>query len=203
MRYRWSLVLVVLLAALSLVPASPTQAVGDARCFRETGYCINASFRRFWEQNGGLRIFGFPIQPQIATTINGRAATSQLFERSRFEQYVDVRNAPVMLANIGVEALELQGIYWPDFAPTYDPDAVARGDCRYYGATNHAICYGFRQFYDRNNGTFLFGNPLSDEIVEGDRVIQWFERARFEYYPYDARSRYGVLLGLLGSEINV
>jgi hypothetical protein len=202
MRYRWLLALVVLLAALSLVPATPTQAVGDARCFRETGQCINASFRRFWEQNGGLRIFGFPIQAQIGTTIDGRRATSQMFERARFEQFVDVRNAPVTLANVGIEALEFQGIYWQDFAPTYDPDKVARGECRYYGATNHAICGGFRDFYDRNNGTRLFGNPVSDEIYEDNRVIQWFERARFEYYPYDDSSRSGVLLGLVGSEIS-
>jgi hypothetical protein len=204
MRYRWLLTLVVLLAALSLVPASPTQAVGDARCFRETGQCINASFRRFWEQNGGLRIFGFPIQSQIGTTIDGRRATSQLFERARFQQFVDVRNAPVTLGNVGIEALELQGIYWQDFAPIYDPDAVARGECTYYGATNHAVCYGFRDFYNRNGGNRIFGNPISDEIVEGDRVIQWFERGRFEYYLYDPQlARLGVLLGLVGTELNV
>jgi hypothetical protein len=197
MRYRWLLALIALVTALGLLPTAPAQAVGDARCFQETGQCIMASFRTFWERNGGQRIFGLPIQQQTVTTINGRRATTQLFERARFEQYLDVRFAPVMLGRLGAEALEHLGIYWPDFAPTYDPDAVARGDCRYYGETNHALCYGFRDFYNRNGGLRIFGFPLSDEIVEGDRVIQWFERARFEAGIYPGAT---VELGLLGYE---
>src|SRR5262245_10598865 len=115
MRYRWLLALVALIAVLSVVPAAPAQAVGNARCFPETGYCIVASFRLFWEHNGGQPIFGLPIQPQIVTTINGRRATTQLFERARFEQYIDVRFAPVMLGRVGAEALAMRGIDWREF----------------------------------------------------------------------------------------
>src|SRR5690349_5829423 len=168
MRYRWLLALAALVAALSFVPAAPAQAVGDARCFQETGRCIFASFRRFWEQNGGVQIFGLPIQDQVATTIQGRRATSQLFERARFEQFTDVRFAAVMLGRVGAEALEAQFIDWRDFGASYDPDAVARGDCRLYSQTNHAVCYAFGDFYNRNGGLRIFGLPLSDEIVEGD-----------------------------------
>ena len=199
MRYRWLLALVALVAALGFVPAAPARAVGDARCFQETGRCIFASFRRFWEQNGGARIFGLPIQDQIATTIQGRRATSQLFERARFEQFTDVRFAPVALGRVGAEALERQFIDWHDFGANYDPDAVARGDCRLYRQTNHAVCYAFRDFYNRNGGLRIFGYPLSDEIVEGDRVIQWFERARFEAGTYPGA---GVELAAVGSEIS-
>ena len=198
MRYRWLLALVVLVAALSLVPAAPARAVGDARCFQETGQCIMASFRRFWEQNGGQRIFGLPIQQQIVTTINGRRATTQLFERARFEQYLDVRFAPVMLCRLGDEALRVIGIDWRDFAPSYDPEAVRRGDCRLYTQTYHATCYAFRDFFDRNGGIRIFGLPISDEFVEGDRVIQWYERARFEAGTWPGA---GVELGNLGYEI--
>jgi hypothetical protein len=200
MRYRWLLALVALVAALSFVPVAPAQAVGDARCFKETGRCIFASFRRFWEQNGGIRIFGLPIQDQIATTIQGRRATSQLFERARFEQFTDVRFAPVMLGRVGAEALSLRGIDWREFSPSYDPNAVARGDCRLYSQTDHAVCYAFRDFFNRNGGVRIFGLPISDEIVEGDRVVQWFERARFEAGTFAGA---GVELGLLGYEINV
>jgi hypothetical protein len=198
MRYRWLLVLFTLVVALSVLPAAGARAVGDARCFPETGQCIMASFRRFWEQNGGQAIFGLPIQQQIATTINGRPATSQLFERARFEQYLDVRFAPVMLGLIGVEALALRGIDWREVPPTYDPNAVARGDCRLYTQTNHATCYAFRDFFDRNGGVRIFGLPIGDEFVEGDRVIQWYERARFEAGTWPGA---GVELALLGWEV--
>ena len=199
MRYRWLLALGVLVAALSLVPAAPAGAVGDARCFEQTGKCIFASFRRFWEQNGGERIFGLPIQDQVVTTIQGRRATSQLFERARFEQFIDVRYAPINLGRVGAEALDYRGIDWRYFDSTYDYDAAARGDCQVYRQTNHAVCYGFRDFYNRNGGVRIFGLPLSDEIVEGDFVYQWFERGRFETYRYGG----GVDLAPVGSEINV
>src|SRR5262245_777787 len=198
MRYRRLLALFALVVAVSVLPASPAQAVGAARCFPGTGQCIIASFRLFWEQNGGQAIFGLPIQPQIATTINGRPATSQLFERARFERYIDVRFAPVMLGLIGVEALTRRGIDWTQLPPTYDPNAVARGDCRLYSQTNHATCYAFRDFFDRNGGVRIFGYPVSDEFVEGDRVIQWYERARFEAGTWPGA---GVELAPLGWEV--
>jgi hypothetical protein len=198
MRYRWLLVLGVLVAVMSFVPAAPAQAVGDARCFDETGKCIFASFRRFWEQNGGQRIFGLPIRDQIATTIQGRRATSQLFERARFEQFTDVRFAPIMLGRVGAEALEQRGIDWRYFDVTYDPDAAARRECQVYRQTGHAVCYGFRDFYNRNGGLRIFGLPLSDEIREGDFVYQWFERARFETYVYPDS---GVELAPIGAEV--
>jgi hypothetical protein len=200
MRYRWLLALVGLVASLSLVPSAPAHAVGDALCFRETGHCVLANFRTFWERNGGARIFGLPIQDQIATTIRGRRATTQLFERARFEQYTDVRSAAIMLGRVGAEALELRGVNWQDYAPSYDPNAVRLGNCQRYSQTDHAVCYGFRQFYNRNGGLRIFGLPLTDEFVEGDRIIQWFERGRFEAGNYEGAP---VELAPVGSEINV
>jgi len=199
MRCRWLLALLGMVAALSLVPSAPAHAVGDARCFQETGYCILANFRTFWEQNGGARIFGLPIQDQIGTTIRGRRATSQLFERARFEQYTDVRSAAIMLGRVGAEALERRGVNWQDYAPSYDPNAVRLGTCQRYTQTDHAVCYGFRQFFNRNGGVRIFGLPLTDEFVEGDRVIQWFERARFEVGNFQGAS---VELATVGYEIN-
>lgn len=49
-----------------------TALANDARCFPETGQCISGRFRSFWEENGGLPVFGYPIaapaQRLIATT---------------------------------------------------------------------------------------------------------------------------------------
>ena len=49
----------------------------------------------------------------------------------------------------------------------------------------------------------LFGMPLGEpqqETIEGGRtvLVQWFERARFEYHP-ENQAPYDVLLGRLGS----
>src|SRR5262249_48773717 len=55
--------LITLLAfALALAPqGARTILADDARCFPETGQCISGRFRSFWEENGGLAVFGYPI----------------------------------------------------------------------------------------------------------------------------------------------
>jgi hypothetical protein len=48
--------------ALSLAPhGARTALADDARCFPETGQCISGRFHSFWEENGGLAVFGYPI----------------------------------------------------------------------------------------------------------------------------------------------
>jgi hypothetical protein len=60
------------LAALFLLPlsvASPSKATGTAsaqterQCFSQTGECIEGDFRTYWEQNGGIPVFGYPVTP--------------------------------------------------------------------------------------------------------------------------------------------
>jgi hypothetical protein len=55
---------VILIMAVGVVVPAGMRAQADLRCFSETGQCIAGRIREFWEQNGGLPIFGFPITPQ-------------------------------------------------------------------------------------------------------------------------------------------
>ncbi len=64
------LALLVALAGLSAPQAAAAQA--DARCFPETGFCISGRVRAYWERNGGLAVFGYPIGPLQQETIEGR-----------------------------------------------------------------------------------------------------------------------------------
>jgi hypothetical protein len=52
--------LVVVLSALLAFTVLPAHAQSDQRCFPETGQCISGRIREYWEQNGGLPVFGFP-----------------------------------------------------------------------------------------------------------------------------------------------
>lgn len=42
---------------------SPASAQTAPRCFDAPGivHCIEARFREYWEQNGGLAMFGYPL----------------------------------------------------------------------------------------------------------------------------------------------
>jgi hypothetical protein len=46
------------------LPAAPTAAQTGERCFDETGYCISGVILDYWESNGGLPVFGYPITQQ-------------------------------------------------------------------------------------------------------------------------------------------
>ena len=201
---------VLLLASAGVsVRAQPGQ-----RCFPETGFCIDGRIRAFWEQSGGLPVFGFPIGPQHAELIEGRSLQVQWFERNRLELHPE--NQPpydVLLGRLGVDRLQQQGRDPAKFAKA-DPQAP-----HYFAQTGHAIAPQFWSYwsshgleFDGRGGTSfeeslaLFGAPLSEPAVEtnssgGAVLTQWFERARFELHP-ENQPPYDVLLGLLGDELH-
>jgi predicted deacylase len=187
------------------------------RCFAETGFCIFGHIRHFWEQHGGIAVFGLPITPQHKDIINGTSREVQLFERHRLE--IHPEHAPpydVLPGRIGVERLEQQGRNWWIFPRTPPPNPA---DCS-LAETGHAICEPVLSAWrahgielDGHHGTSeaesraLFGLPLSDvqteTLPDGQSYqVQWFERARFEIHPFptdDAPAM--VLSGLLGREL--
>lgn len=60
---------------------------------------------------------------------------------------------------------------------------------------------GFLSFWRANGGVMVFGYPISGELVENARVVQYFERARFEYAPEHVGTPEQVQLALVGSEV--
>ncbi|HET9223216.1 MAG TPA: hypothetical protein VFO07_11970, partial [Roseiflexaceae bacterium] len=63
-----TLIVFALLAMLGLAVGARAQAQSDQLCFPQTGQCISGRIRTFWEENGGLPVFGYPITPQRAET---------------------------------------------------------------------------------------------------------------------------------------
>jgi len=183
------------------------------RCFSETGYCIDGRIREYWEQNGGLLVFGLPIGAQEAVSVDGRAFIAQRFERNRLELHPEnARPYDVLLGRLGADRLSQQGIDWTTY-----PSQGAAADCQYFSQTKQSVCGLFLRAYRQNGlqmdgdaavsaaeNLALFGLPLSNVYVEtlsnGQRYqVQWFERARFEYHP-ENQAPYDVLFGLLGNE---
>jgi hypothetical protein len=73
--------------------------------FRETGHSLCPPFRAYWEQNGGLMRFGYPISEPVAErNADGFAGTFQWFERRRME--IHPENQPpygILLGLLGNE----------------------------------------------------------------------------------------------------
>jgi hypothetical protein len=205
-------ILLLIVPLLTLAFASPTQAQPAERCFPETGFCIAGRIREFWEQNGGLAVFGFPKGPQQAMAIEGKAIEAQLFERNRLELHPEnARPYDVLLGRLGADRLAQQGR-----DPFTFPTTTPQPGCRFFPETQHNVCGEVLALWRANGLEFdgrrgtsegeslaLFGLPLSDlqtEEIDGRPYqVQWFERARFELHP-ENQPPYNVLLGLLGNE---
>ena len=207
-------ILIVLSSLLSIVSSpSALQAQTDQTCFPETGYCMSGRIREFWQQNGGLRVFGYPITPQQQEIIEGQPFQVQTFERHRLELHPEnARPYDVLLGRMGVDRLVQQGNDWNEF-----PRAAPQAGCRYFAQTGHNICGDFLTAwrasgleFDGQSGTSeaenlaLFGLPLSEPrnefLSDGqNHTVQWFERARFESHPANPPP-YHVLFGLLAKE---
>jgi hypothetical protein len=58
----------------------------------------------------------------------------------------------------------------------------------------------FLSYFNQYGGIQTFGRPISAEISNGGRIIQWFERARLEEWPELRGTRYMVQPGRIGAE---
>ncbi len=57
----------------------------------------------------------------------------------------------------------------------------------YFPETGHSVWGVFRDYWRRFGGLEIFGYPLTEQRLEGDLWVQYFERARFEYHPDNAK----------------
>jgi hypothetical protein len=211
---RRAILAIILVALAFALPAQPGAAQVDARCFAETGYCISGRIREFWEQNGGLPVFGLPITEQ-REEINREVEIpyqTQWFERVRMELHPENgRPYDVLLGRIGDDRLRQTGREWQGF-----PREAPQAGCQYFAQTGFNVCGDVLRAWRANGLEFdgrrgtgadeslaLYGAPISPvmtEIVEGRPYeSQWFERARFELHP-ENQSPFDVLLGRLAAE---
>ena len=77
-----------------LHPADPPVAQqAGMTYFNVTGHNVNATFMAYWQANGGLPQFGYPLSELLSETLeDGKAYQVQYFERARFELHPE--NAP-------------------------------------------------------------------------------------------------------------
>jgi DNA/RNA endonuclease G (NUC1) len=179
----------------TLAGADCPSTAPSGRCFPETGYCIDGAIRTYWERNGGLAVFGFPLTPQSNERVEGRSLQAQWFERDRLEIQPD---GLVTAGRLGVERMEQLGAPWrPGVAPPPAPG------CASFAETGYQVCGPFLTYWRNNGGLERFGFPVtgmfSTELEGRTYTVQYFERRRFELHPEIGPN--SVLLGLLGREV--
>ncbi|HKP54407.1 MAG TPA: hypothetical protein VJ183_17350 [Chloroflexia bacterium] len=198
------LVLLALPSAYSPHANTPTsaQAQGEKVLFQETGKTVGGRFLDYWNKSGGLARHGYPISEEMSqvSAIDGKAYTVQYFERSVFELHPE--NKPpfnVLLQLLGV--LRYKQKYpggAPDQNPNHEPGALK------FAETGKTLGGIFLEYWTNNGGLASNGYPITDlfqEVSDLDGqpyMVQYFERAVFEYHPAN-KPPYNVLLSQLGT----
>ncbi|MDQ3549008.1 MAG: cellulase family glycosylhydrolase, partial [Chloroflexota bacterium] len=194
----------LLLAGPLLFQPAATSAQDGAVYAPETGFWVDPLFAEYWERNGGLMTFGYPI----SRVFYQDGLHLQYFERAIFEHHEnEAGDWKVMLVRLGAlnTTERRQDVTDTPFVYRAADPVLDEGGV-YFSETGHALSATFRDYWERHGGVQTFGYPLSDEFLEPSiedgvlRPVQYFERARFEWHDEFAGSVFEVLLGHLGRE---
>jgi hypothetical protein len=157
------------LAMLFSEPRSAAAQSTTVQFFPETGHYVRGDFLRFYRSVPDPRlVFGYPVTEQIASK-DGK--TVQYFQRARFELRRDLPESQrVQLTPVGqalyqrAEQLRLENISGCEPFPT-----------------GYSVCLAFLDFFRTNGGVTQFGNPISPFEFHENLIVQYFEKARFEW----------------------
>ncbi|MCL5961727.1 MAG: S8 family serine peptidase [Chloroflexi bacterium] len=163
----------------------------DRRYFPQSSHTLSYGFKAYWESNGGLPIFGLPISEEFQE--NG--FVTQYFERARFEYHPEFAGTPFEVS-LGLLGRQIT----TDRTFSTVQSFTSSADRVFFPETGHSLSSGFLRYWRQSGDLAIYGFPISEEVSENGRTVQYFERARFEYHP-ELPPEYSVSLGLLGLEV--
>lgn len=184
-----------------------------SRYFAATGHNVGGGFLRVFDAHGGLSTVGMPLTEALIED----GIQVQYFERVRMERHPDTPDEiqlTLLGAMLNAARMEepafiphepnesLLGVYGDDM-----PDlATQTQGFVYFPQTHHNLRVDHYRFWQEHGGLALFGFPISEILTEPHpmtgqpTVVQYFERARFEYHLGQPGTPYVIQLGLLGRE---
>lgn len=167
-----------LLLSLSFVlPARLTQQPAPPQYFPETNHTVRAPFVDYFVRTGGVAQYGYPITEDYVDPATGLLV--QYFEKGRLEWHPG--NPDPYKVQLGLLGDEL-GKRQPPI-PISKMPAANDPSCLNFLETGHTLCIEFRDYWVQNGGLDRFGYPITEFTVENGYVVQYFQRARFEWRP--------------------
>jgi hypothetical protein len=181
--------------ALGCSSAPPTASSSAAALAEGAGGDAARAFAAHVAQTGGLSGAGDPITPVFPSpSDDGGFYETRCYERRVLEYHPPPARELVLGKLVGKARLALQ---YPGGAP-----ATAEVGTVSLGAGN-PVRADFEQHWRDSGGLAENGYPLTDYFYEttadGRFLVQYFERAVFEYHPENAGTEYAVQGQLLGT----
>lgn len=165
------LMLVLLAGGVGTAQAQETAA----RYFSETGHWVSGDFLTLYDAAADpVLVYGYPISEAFVDARSGLRV--QYFQRARFELHPEAAEGQrARFTPVG------SLLYTPGRNPALNISNPLA--CRAYNETGYPVCYAFLDFLEANGGVAQFGYPISGFETYSGRIVQYFERARFEWYP--------------------
>jgi murein DD-endopeptidase MepM/ murein hydrolase activator NlpD len=158
-------------AASPADPTAPPQSAGAGRLYlAETGHVVQGGFLTLWQGDSGH--YGPPLTEEFDDLCDGRPCTTQYFERARFAY--DLATGAVTVSPLGREALAGRAV-------ATEPPFASTAERWYFPETGQALGFGFLTYWLTTDGPRRLGLPISPELDEEGRTVQYFERGRLDY----------------------
>jgi hypothetical protein len=180
---RYLLTIAIALTTFSTSTLHAQSVPGEnCRYFPQTGHHVCDEFLEFFETRGELETFGYPLSERFKDPAHDGLRV-QYFQRARMEWHPD--NSTPYRVQLGLLIDEL-GYRYPPVPPEQIP---APGDPahHYFPETQHVVSYVFLDFFREKGGLDIFGYPRSEFMYEGEKVVQYFQRARMEWDQTSAK----------------
>jgi len=168
-----NLFVLMLSLAVILIIAMPIRAMVKELQDKEEGFSIDSRFSPYDEVQGGESIFGKPISQAFIEVETDKVV--QYFENARLELDIDASGGMV----VKTSSLGMMLGAWE--APlTYEGEVPG---CRFYHETGHHVCHAFLSYYEEKGGPGTFGYPIAELKIEDDRMVQYFQWFRLDWFP--------------------
>jgi len=99
-------------------------------------------------------------------------------------------------------ALALVATMFAPFAPAASAEEWSAPRTVYIDATGHSLDQAFLDLWRDGNGAESYGNPITAEItLENGHIVQYFQYARFEYWPEGDANGVHTFIANIGEEL--
>jgi hypothetical protein len=180
---------------ISSTPAADAPGIdGDSITFKETGKSVKGYWLQWYDEHGGVDVFGNPLTEVIKDPITGWH--SQYFQKAVLDWRIGEDGTP------WIERRLLGDLLYPVSDPPLTEDQAPSSMAEYYPYTSPTIPTGlghfvsdvtkegqvtyFREFFLRYGGVQSFGYPKEEPKVRDGRWTQRFQAGTLIAYPeYD------------------
>ena len=144
------------------------QSASTSEYFSATGHNVQGDFLRFFRENGGIGVFGYPITEEYVRD----GLTIQYFQNMLMEYHPEASPGERIRLTPIAEQMQL--------GEAALPASRAAPGGRYYAATGHSVGAEFLRFFDEHGGVKVFGYPITEAFEENGQLVQYFQNARME-----------------------